>query len=93
MSNQTASGAPPATDATIDLTGVVCPMNFVKTKLRLELMEPGQVLQVTIDKGEPVQNVPHSVKNEGHKILHAEDLGGQVSLWIRKADGKEASSC
>jgi tRNA 2-thiouridine synthesizing protein A len=82
---QAALAAPPATHATLNLTGVVCPMNFVKTKLRLELMESGQVLEVTLDKGEPVKNVPRSVKAEGHKILHAEERGAQVALWIQKA--------
>ena len=76
--------APPF-HAALNLSGVVCPMNFVKTKLRLEMMESGQVLQVTLDKGEPLKNVPRSVKNEGHKILHAEDLGSQAALWIQKA--------
>lgn len=75
----------PAADAALDLSGVVCPMNFVKTKLQLEMMASGQVLEVVIDKGEPVRNVPQSVKNEGHKILHAEDRDRQVALWIQKA--------
>ncbi|MCA9414182.1 MAG: sulfurtransferase TusA family protein [Candidatus Omnitrophica bacterium] len=75
----------PAIDSTLDLSGVVCPMNFVKTKLQLELMQSGQVLEVIIDRGEPVRNVPQSVKNEGHKILHAEEREGQVALWIQKA--------
>ncbi|MCA9433855.1 MAG: sulfurtransferase TusA family protein, partial [Candidatus Omnitrophica bacterium] len=48
----------PAIDSTLDLSGVVCPMNFVKTKLQLELMQSGQVLEVIIDRGEPVRNVP-----------------------------------
>lgn len=69
----------------IDLTGVVCPINFVKTKLRLEMMESGEILQVTLDKGEPLRNVPRSVRNEGHRILHAEDRGDQAMLWIQKA--------
>ncbi len=82
--NQDASSIP-AVDVTLDLSGVVCPMNFVKTKLQLEIMDSGQVLEVVIDRGEPVKNVPQSVKNEGHKILHAEEREGQVALWIRKA--------
>jgi len=79
-------GVAPKSDVSIDLSGVVCPMNFVKTKLRLELMRPGEVLQVTIDRGEPTKNVPRSVKAEGHKIAHAEERGSQVALWIIKAE-------
>lgn len=75
----------PASNVSLDLSGVVCPMNFVKTKLRLELMESGQILDVLLDKGEPIKNVPRSVKNEGHKIRHAEDLGAQARIWIEKA--------
>ena len=56
-------------DIRLDLAGVACPMNFVKTKLQLEEMETGQVLEVIIDDGAPRENVPRSVEAEGHKIL------------------------
>ncbi|MEK7748207.1 MAG: sulfurtransferase TusA family protein [Nitrospirota bacterium] len=56
----------------LDLSGVACPMNFVKTKLQLEEMEAGQVLAVIIDDGAPKDNVPRSVQAEGHKILKLE---------------------
>jgi tRNA 2-thiouridine synthesizing protein A len=85
MSEQAAAAAPPAADLAIDLSDVVCPMNFVKTKLRLEMMTAGQILEVLLDKGEPIKNVPRSVKGEGHKILHAEERGHQVAIWIQKA--------
>ena len=61
-------------DAYLDLKGVACPYNFVKTKLKLEEMDPGQILQIVIDDGEPYQNVPRSVLNEGHKILEEEKI-------------------
>lgn len=61
-------------DQTLELHGVICPLNFVKTKLVLEEMEDGQILEVILDDGEPVRNVPRSVKAEGHKILHVEKL-------------------
>lgn len=61
-------------DAYLDLKGVACPYNFVKTKLKLEEMDPGQTLQIIIDDGEPYQNVPRSVLNEGHKILEEEKI-------------------
>jgi sulfite reductase (ferredoxin) len=56
-------------DIRLDLAGVACPMNFVKTKLQLEEMETGQVLEVLLDDGAPKENVPRSVQAEGHKIL------------------------
>ena len=58
-----------AVDVRLDLSGVGCPMNFVKTKLELEEMEAGQVLEVILDDGPPKENVPRSVQAEGHKVL------------------------
>ncbi|WDT76502.1 MAG: sulfurtransferase TusA family protein [Candidatus Manganitrophus sp.] len=72
-------------DASLDLSGVACPMNFVKTKLQLEEMDAGQLLEVIIDDGEPIRNVPRSVQAEGHKILKNEKLpDGHFKLVIEK---------
>lgn len=73
-------------DSVLDLRGVMCPINFVHTKLQLEQMEDGETLQVYLDDGEPIVNVPRSVKDEGHKILavDAEDGGEWYRLTIRK---------
>ncbi len=64
-------------DHRLDLRGVLCPINFVKTKLKLEELESGQKLEVLLDEGEPITNVPRSVKQEGHQILkvYKEDEG------------------
>jgi len=73
-------------DAYLDLKGVACPYNFVKTKLKLEEMDSGQRLQIIIDEGEPYRNVPRSVLNEGHKILEEEKIeGGHYRIVIEKA--------
>ncbi|MHB1419916.1 MAG: sulfurtransferase TusA family protein [Bacillota bacterium] len=61
-------------DAALDITADVCPITFVKTKLVLEEMTPGEILEVTLNGGEPIQNVPRSVKDEGHKIVRVEAL-------------------
>ncbi|MFY9268833.1 MAG: sulfurtransferase TusA family protein [Candidatus Manganitrophaceae bacterium] len=72
-------------DARMDLSGVACPMNFVKTKLQLEEMETGQWLEVILDDGEPIRNVPRSVQSEGHKILKNERLpDGHHQILIEK---------
>jgi TusA-related sulfurtransferase len=55
-------------DAVIDITNVVCPITFVKVKAALEELEDGQLLQVRLGDGEPVQNVPRSLKDEDHKV-------------------------
>lgn len=52
-----------------DLRGVACPMNYVKTKLKLEMMDEGEQLEVWLDAGDPIRNVPVSLKNDGHKVL------------------------
>ncbi|MFH1958006.1 MAG: sulfurtransferase TusA family protein [bacterium] len=72
-------------DGKLDLRGVICPMNFVKTKLKLEEMQPGQILEVILDDGEPVRNVPRSVKEEGHKIVKVERLENAFKLLIKKS--------
>ena len=72
-------------DEQIDITDVVCPVTFVKTKVALEEMDEGQILQVHINDGEPVQNVPRSVKEEGHEVLKLVPNGdGTFELYIRK---------
>lgn len=71
-------------DAELDLRGVICPYNFVKTKLKLESMEPGQTLAVILDEGEPIRNVPQSVSNEGHTVVTQEDRSGSYRVVIRK---------
>ncbi len=70
----------------LDLRGVLCPMNWVKTKLILEEKEAGEVLEVIIDEGEPMRNVPRSAKQEGHKIVRVEELRGEgaYKLTIRR---------
>src|SRR3989337_2848534 len=61
-------------DDKLDLSGVLCPINFVQTKLKLEELELGQVLEVILDDGEPMRNVPRSIKAEGQRIIGVEKL-------------------
>jgi len=71
-------------DKYINLKGVECPLNFVKTKLELETMDAGEVLEVELDDGEPITNVTASVKEEGHRILKAEKTADHWKLVIKK---------
>jgi len=65
--------APPPTGAPLyDLRGVACPLNYVKTKLKLEMMDAGEKLEVWLDAGEPIKNVPMSLKNDGH-LIHLQE--------------------
>mgnify|MGYP003421484451 CR=1 FL=1 len=52
----------------LDLRGVACPMNFVKTRLKLDKMVTGELLEVLLDGGEPIERVSSSVLSEGHLI-------------------------
>ncbi len=72
-------------DGTLDITDVVCPVTYVKTKVELEDMEDGQILSVRINEGEPMQNVPRSLKDDGHKILDVSPNGdGTFTLLVQK---------
>jgi TusA-related sulfurtransferase len=64
------SAKAPQIDARVDITDVVCPVTFVKTKVALEELEDGQVLELRLNGGEPIQNVPRSLKDEGHKVTN-----------------------
>lgn len=72
--------------AELDLRGVICPYNFVKTKLKLEGILPGDVLAVILDEGDPIRNVPQSVRNEGHAVLRQEPFEGAFRIFIRKQE-------
>ena len=72
-------------DEKVDVTDVECPVTFVKTKVALDELDEGQVLQVHLNAGEPAQNVPRSVKDEGHEVLKLQDNGdGTFELFIKK---------
>ena len=69
---------------TINLRGVSCPTNFVKAKLALEMADSGDVFEFYLDEGEPVQNVPRSLKEEGHKLLGLKKADGYYVLTVEK---------
>ena len=75
-------------DAAIDITAEVCPMTYVRTKLKLETLATGQVLEVRLRGEEPLRNVPRSAQEEGHAVLALEPLGeGTFRLLLRKEGG------
>lgn len=84
---------PPASVVTApvyDLRGVACPMNYVKTKLKLEMMDNGEQLEVWLDAGEPIRNVPMSLRNDGHKILNEGPLEPEAKhfkILVEKVEG------
>lgn len=83
---KTSAGEPEAIspDVKKDFRGVMCPMNFVKMKIALTPMQSGQILEILLDDGAPIENVPGSVKNEGHTILSTEKVENYWKVLIKK---------
>ncbi len=71
-------------DVQMDLRGTPCPLNFVRTKLRLEQMDPGALLEVWLDPGEPIEQVPDSLRMSGYTVEDLEDRSGFFSLKVRR---------
>jgi sulfite reductase (ferredoxin) len=59
-------------------------MNFVKTKIALTGLQSGQLLEILLDDGQPIQNVPGSVRQEGHEVLSTEKVGNYWKVLIKK---------
>jgi TusA-related sulfurtransferase len=69
----------------LDLRGVSCPMNFVKTKLFLDKLASGTVIEVILDAGEPIESVFSSISAEGHLVEEPKPKAeGGFSLIIQK---------
>ncbi|MBP0019806.1 MAG: sulfurtransferase TusA family protein [Cyanobacteria bacterium SBLK] len=67
----------------LDLRGTPCPINFVRTKLHLEQMESGELLEVWLDRGEPIEQVPDSLVMAGYVIEVKEDRSEYFALQVR----------
>ncbi len=73
-------------DLAVDITRDTCPMTFVRTRLALDRLSPGQVLQVTLQGDEPRRNVPLTATAQGHAVLaQSTDAAGIMTLLLRKA--------
>lgn len=74
-------------DEVIDIRDVVCPMTFVKTKAAIDELEIGQVLEVIMNDGEPAENVPRSMKEEGQQVLRLEKTDeGSYRMLVKKLE-------
>jgi len=82
ISNMTDKQAP---GQELDITNEVCPMTFVRTRLALDRMTPGQTLLVRLRGDEPVRNVPRTAREQGHEVVSQEtDADGVTRLLIRR---------
>lgn len=71
-------------DVKLDLRGIECPLNFVKTKIQLETMQSGEILEVLLDPGEAIESVPQGVIEEGHQILEQLQINDYFKVVIKK---------
>ena len=79
-------------DDKVDITDVTCPVTFVKAKVAIEELDEGQILSIHLNGGEPLENVPRSLKEEGHKILKLTDNeDGTYSISL-SVTGKTSST-
>lgn len=68
----------------VDLRGVPCPLNLVKAKLAIEKVAVGDILEIEIDDGEPIQNLPVSLGRQGQEILAATKCEDYFCLKVRR---------
>jgi tRNA 2-thiouridine synthesizing protein A len=94
---ETAGGARPGTQATaiagsVDIRGVACPMTWVRTRLALGRIAAGEILEVLLLGGEPLENVPRTAEEEGHRVALREPWpgGGQDAWRVLLVKGVEA---
>ena len=71
---------------TLDLSGVPCPQNAARALLRIGGLEPGAVLAVLLDDGEPIRNVPPALEAEGHQELSRAREKKGWRLLLRRGD-------
>ncbi len=77
-------------DKTIDIKGQVCPYTFVRSKLAMEKMNVGEVLEIILDHKQAIENVPRSMENEGQKVLKVEQTGEKEwRIVVRKDKDKK----
>ncbi len=79
-------------DKTIDIKGQVCPYTFVRSKLAIEKMKIGEVLEIIVDHKPAIENVPKSMENEGQKVLKVEQLNPTDWRIVVRKDKEKAKS-
>jgi TusA-related sulfurtransferase len=65
---------------TLDVTGLRCPMTWVRTKLELERLAAGETLEVRLPAGEAVESVPRSAREAGHDV----EIAGTTVTIVRR---------
>jgi TusA-related sulfurtransferase len=71
----------------LDISAEVCPLTVVKTKLLLESMAEGEIACIRLSGGEPLDNLPRTLRDQGHSVLELrpeEATLGMYRLLVRK---------
>ena len=77
-----------AADAALDVTSDICPMTYVRVRLLLDRLSPGQTLAVRLRGEEAARSVPASAQRQGHAVLSQSESGdGTILLLLRKGSG------
>lgn len=72
-------------DKRINIKGLVCPYTFVKSKLAVEDMKVGEVIEILLDYEEASRSIPKSMEDHGHKILKVEKINDtDWTIVVRK---------
>ena len=79
---------PGTPDRELDITGELCPMTFVRTRLALDRMAPGQTLLVRLKGDEPLRNVPRTAREQGHEVLALDTGADGTSTLLLRRGGK-----
>jgi len=74
-------------DRELDITGELCPMTFVRARLALDRMRPGETLLVRLRGEEPLRNVPRTAREQGHEVLSLTTGADGVSLLLLRRGG------
>lgn len=75
---------PAETNNVLDLKGIECPYNYIKAKLYLEDIKKDSTVMIYLDDGEPINNVPVSLENDGHQVVSKERVNGHYRVLVRK---------
>ncbi len=71
-------------DMVLDCTGLFCPEPIFRTRVALDDMEKGQVLEVTADDPAAEEDLKRLAKRLGHEVIEVRKDGDEVTLLIRK---------
>lgn len=97
MTNRADNARKDAKEFFLDITGEVCPLTFVRTKLLIERMAPGETAEVLLRGAEPLSNVPRTLLEQGHEVLSLAALDASEGphsvhrLRVRKGRGRRTS--